>query len=183
LKPSAEQPLQILGFARNLEVRKERGWVSECYGERKEAPVVVFTVLAKGSEELVTFLLPDAGSVREIEALNGRAFEIESEGRHDVLLLRSSEAPQIETARFASDFDVAWARFDGADSRTPEELILINGHTLQFEGRDLLKSTRKISYMTVMPQVYADEPQSDQSVFIRVDPRLKSKSLCAVLTE
>jgi Heparinase II/III-like protein/Heparinase II/III N-terminus len=148
--------LQMAVFARNGEWRKERGWVSQCYGEKKEAPVFAFTVLAKGSEELVTFLLPEvAGAsakprVREIEALNGRAFEIDIEGQHDVLMLRDRIADPvrgwIETARLASDFDVTWARFDRESSRTPRELIVINGYTVECEGRALLTSTKRISH-------------------------------------
>ena len=147
--------LQMAVFARNGEWSKEQGWVSECYGERMEAPVFAFTVLANGSEELVTFLLPEvAGAsnrprVREIEALNGRAFEIDIGDHHDVLLLRDCLEPfvlrgEIETARFVSDFEVTWARFDQG-SRTPDELIVINGHTLRFEDRDLLRSAEKIT--------------------------------------
>ena len=83
----------MAAFAANGAWTKEHGWVSECYGEKKEAPVFAFTVLANGSEELVTFLLPEIAGhkprVREIEALNGRAFEIDVEGRHDVLLLQT----------------------------------------------------------------------------------------------
>lgn len=145
--------LQMAAFAKNGEWGKERGWVSECYGEKREAPVFAFTVLAKGSEELVTFLLPevagaiDKPKVREIEALNGRAFEIAVEGRHDILMLRDLSAGCIETARLASDFDITWARLDRESSRTPDELILINGHTLEFEGRALLRSTKRISYL------------------------------------
>jgi len=149
--------LQMTVFARNAKWTKESGWVSQCYGEKKEASVFAFTVLAKGSEELVTFLLPEvAGAsakpkVREIEALNGRAFEIDSESRHDVLMLLDQSADAVsgwvETARLGSDFDVTWARFDRHSSRTPDELILINGHMLEFEGRALLRSTKKISYL------------------------------------
>lgn len=149
--------LQMAAFAKKGEWTKERGWVSDCYGEKKEAPVFAFAVLAKGSEELVTFLLPqvagvsDKPEVREIEALNGCAFEIDFGGRHDVLMLRSSSTETIrgwvETARLASDFDVTLARFDREDSRMPDELILINGYTMQFEGRDLLRSTKRISYL------------------------------------
>jgi hypothetical protein len=149
--------LQIATFARNGEWETEQGWVSECYGEKREAPVFVFTILAKGSEELVTFLLPEvAGAsekprVRQIEAVNGRAFEIEIGGRHDILMLRhlsdtGAVRGWVETARFASDFDVTWVRFERENSRLPEELIVINGHTLQFEGRELLRSTERIGH-------------------------------------
>ncbi|MGH9905566.1 MAG: heparinase II/III family protein, partial [Pyrinomonadaceae bacterium] len=144
--------LQMAAFAKNGEWRRERGWVSECYGEKSSAPVFAFSVLAKGPEELVTFLLPevtgaiDKPKAREIEALHGLAFEIAIEGRSDVLMLRDLSAEWVETARLASDFDVTWARFDRESSRTPDELILINGHTLEFEGRALLRSTKRISY-------------------------------------
>ena len=149
--------LQMAAFSANGAWVTEPGWVSECYGEKREAPVFRFSVLANGSEELVTFLLPEVAGhkprVREIEALNGRAFEVQSDGKHDVLLLRDSYDNDgrvrgwIETARLASDFDIAWVRFDRESSRTPDEFILINGHTLEFEGRALLRSTKKISYL------------------------------------
>lgn len=147
--------LQMAAFAPNVEWREEQRWVSHCYGQMTAAPVFVFTVLAKGSQELVTFLLPEpAGAsrpkVRQIEALNGSAFEIENERQHDVLMFRSEfeefEAGWVETARLGSDFDVTWVRFSEG-SRTPDELILINGFSLEFEGRALLRSTKKISYL------------------------------------
>lgn len=149
--------LQMSAFAGNVQWRQEQRWVSECYGEMKAAPVFAFTVLANGSEELVTFLLPEvAGArpkVREIETLYGRAFEIDIGAKHDILLLRNPEQAWVETARFVSDFDVMWARFDKLDSRTPEELIVINGYTLQFEGRDLLKSRERINYKATQMNV------------------------------
>ena len=139
--------LQMAAFSGNGVWTREDGWVSECYGEKKEAPVFAFTVLANGSEELVTFLLPEIAGhkprVREIEALSGRAFEIDVEGRHDVLLLRSSGQARVETARFVSDFDVTWARFDRA---ALDEIIVINGRMLEFEGRMLLKSEERITH-------------------------------------
>jgi hypothetical protein len=146
--------LQMAAFGKNVEWREELRWVSHCYGEMTPAPVFVFTVLAKGSQELVTFLLPEpAGArpkARQIEALNGSAFEIENEGQHDVLMFLSQfeefESGWVETARLGSDFDVTWVRFSKG-SRTPDELILINGYSLEFEGRALLRSTKKINYL------------------------------------
>jgi len=136
--------LQITGFATNLELKQERGWVSECYGEKVEGPVVAFSVLANGSKELVTFLLPEAARVIEVEAKNGRAFEIDIDGRHDILLLRNSG--EVEALRFRSDFDLTLLRFGQDNSTVPEELIVINGHTVECEGRTLLTSTQRISH-------------------------------------
>ncbi len=87
--------LKMVAFAKNIEWSRENGWVSECYGEKKKASVVSISVLAKGSEELVVFLLPDGAGVREIESPNGRAFEIEIAGRRDVLKIDGKNRPQI----------------------------------------------------------------------------------------
>ena len=83
--------LQISAFAKNIEWSKEKGWISECYGEKREASVLSISVLAKGSEELVVFLLPDGAAVREIE---GRAFEVEIGGRRDILKFDGENQPQ-----------------------------------------------------------------------------------------
>ena len=69
--------------------------LANCEPKKKEASVLSIKVLAKGSEELVVFLLPDAGAVvREIEARNGRAFEVEIAGRRDVLKFDGENQPQ-----------------------------------------------------------------------------------------
>jgi len=87
--------LKMSAFASNIEWSTENGRISECYGEKKDAPVLTINVLAKGSEELVVFLLPDAGAVvREIEAPDGRAFEVEIAGRRDVLKFDGKNQPQ-----------------------------------------------------------------------------------------
>jgi len=92
--------LQISAFAKNIELDTEKGWISECYGEKKEASVLSISVLAKGSEELVVFLLPEGAAVREIEA---RAFEVEIAGRRDRLTFRDGEnQPQIYTDEHGS---------------------------------------------------------------------------------
>ena len=87
--------LKMVAFAKNIEWSRENASVSECYGEKKKASVLSISVLAKGSEELVVFLLPDGAVVREIESPNGRAFEIEIAGRRDVLKIDGQNRPQI----------------------------------------------------------------------------------------
>lgn len=150
--------LQLSVCAAGGEWTREHGWVSSCYGEKEEAPVFAYTILAKGSEELVTFLLPQVSGVhprplvREIEATEGRAFEIEIAGKHDLLLIRGlpgETAGRVETARLASDFEIAWARFGNERTRAPEQLVLIGGQTLELEGRQILKSNRRIDFLAV----------------------------------
>ncbi len=148
--------LQVTTFGERGEWLRETGWVSHCYGSREESPLWVFGAESNGPVELITVMVPERlGStfrpfVREIEALNGRAFEINTEDKHDVLLLRRGwglENGQVETPRFGSDFDVAWVRFANERARSPEELVLIGGETVELDGRILLKSTRTIDYL------------------------------------
>lgn len=138
--------LRIVAFGPDLELKEERGWVSQCYGEKTEAAVLSFTVLANGSAELVTFLVPEVARVGEIEAIGGRAFAIEMGELRDVLMLRDPDAKQVETARFESDFAATWVRFERENPQTPAELIVIDGQTLRFEDREVLQSAKTISH-------------------------------------
>ncbi|HEY1402897.1 MAG TPA: hypothetical protein VGB05_02085, partial [Pyrinomonadaceae bacterium] len=64
----------------------------------------------------------------------------------DCLLLRAGDAPQVETARFASGFDWTWLRFRGDDSE-PQELIAIDGQTLRVDGREVIRSGARAGYL------------------------------------
>jgi hypothetical protein len=149
--------LQLATFAQGGQWTEESGWVSHCYGEKVAAPVFAFSMSARGSQELITFLLPEAigastkPSARQIEALAGQAFSLDFNGRHDVLMWREAEREAdpawSETVQFASDFELVWARFERNDHRRIEELLLIDGHRLEFEGRELLRSKKKIDYL------------------------------------
>jgi hypothetical protein len=149
--------LQIATFAPGGEWTKERGWVSSCYGGKEEAPVFAYSVLGNDAEELVTFLLPEAlGThprpvVREIEATDGRAFEIRIGDQHDVLLIRDPSylAGCVETARLMSDFELTWARFANDRARIPDELVLIGGQLLEFEGREILQAGKRIDFLSL----------------------------------
>ncbi|PYS82031.1 MAG: hypothetical protein DMF67_14530 [Acidobacteria bacterium] len=129
--------------------RKEQGWVSECYGQRAAAPVLIFSNEAAGAQEFITFMLPKPAQaprtqVEEIEARGGRAFEVLDGDRRDVLLL--GDGGPVETASVASDFEWAWMRFAPGAS-TPEEMLLINGRQLSLEGQELLRAGRRLGYV------------------------------------
>ena len=136
--------------------------------EARRSTAISFSVLASSSEELVTFLLPErlgvgSNAVQKSRLLMGvpRSISIAS----DVMIIRDltndpvsgwaetvrlandSVRGWVETVRLASDFNLIWARFDSEDAHTPEELILIDGHTLELEGRTLLRSTKKINHL------------------------------------
>jgi hypothetical protein len=149
----ADGGLQIIAFANNGRWGKEDGWVSHCYGEKALAPVFVFSGDVRGTEEFVTFMIPSIGippsrnAVREVEAIGGKAFEVTDENSLDIVMIRYDQ--RVEMARLASDFEWTWARFSSEGSQVPEELVLINGQTLELEGRQILKSVRRIKYLVV----------------------------------
>jgi hypothetical protein len=135
----------MVAFADNGTWRKEDGWVSHCYGEKQPAPTGVFS--ATGVAEIVTFMLPGRisdRSVQEVEAIGGRAFEIAGDKTFDIVLI--GNGARVEMSRLASDFEWAWLRFsDGG--RVPDEFVLIGGQRLKLEGREILRSARRINYL------------------------------------
>jgi hypothetical protein len=54
---------------------------------------------------------------------------------------------RVEMARLASDFEWTWARFAAEDALVPEELLLIGGQMLELQGKEVLRSGRRIRYL------------------------------------
>jgi hypothetical protein len=133
----------------NGQWRREEAWVSHCYAHKEPARIYAFTAQIKGDSEIITFLLPQRVGTnwraREIEAIGGRAFEIAHENGLDVVMIRTAE--RVETARLASNFEWTWTRFPQDGGLLPEEFVLLHGQTLELEGREILKSARRISYL------------------------------------
>ncbi|HUS09700.1 MAG TPA: alginate lyase family protein [Pyrinomonadaceae bacterium] len=145
------QGLSILSFAREGRWRREEGWVSHCYGDKAPARVYVFSAPVSNDADLVTFLLPQAGVlagkrlVRDSEAIGGKAFEVAHDNGFDLVMIRSSD--RVESARLVSDFDWTWARFSSGEENAPTELVLINGTSLELNGRQILRSEKRIDYL------------------------------------
>ncbi len=142
--------LKIAGFAKNGAWRKEEAAVSHCYGERAPAPAFLFSTTA-ATEDLTTFLLPRLGAhsatlqVSEVEAIGGHAFAVVSENTRDIVMIGGGG--RVEMARLAADFEWTWARFSRSDESIPDELVLIGGHSLELQGKEVLRSGRRINYL------------------------------------
>jgi len=148
--------LKIYAFAANGHWGLEQQSVSHCYGEREPADVCVFSANAV-DEEFVTFLLPlpvptpvsgakfSQVRISQVEASGGRGFEVISGMAVDLVMIGNGQ--RVETTRMASDFDWTWARFSSAGASVPEELVLIGGQTLELEGREVLRSERRVNYL------------------------------------
>ncbi|HSD46787.1 MAG TPA: alginate lyase family protein, partial [Pyrinomonadaceae bacterium] len=143
---AAPESLQILSFAENGAWRTEEGWVSHCYGEKASAPVRVFSATADGDFEIVTFLLPRAARVEEIETTGGRGFELRTGHFRDRLILRDRSAPLAQTASIVTDFDCAWIRFAG-DGATPDEVVALGGSKLELNGTQIVNSAERVEHL------------------------------------
>jgi hypothetical protein len=140
--------LDLHTFAGKGRWRREEGWVSHCYAQRNAARIYRFSASLGPERAALTFALPrTAGarwSVRAIEAVGGRAFELSNENWLDLVMIRDNE--KVETAQFASDFEWTWARFARTEGTIPEEVVLINGQNLLFKGRRLLQGPQHTRY-------------------------------------
>lgn len=149
----ASSGLDLFAFARGGAWREHEGLISTAYGAAAPAPVCTFAFNG-GAEEVFTLLVPRAAgaaaqlTAREIEAVGGRAFELQdgTTATRDYLLVRANDARSIETAQLASDFAWTWLRFDG-DGAEPRELIALGGKSLRLDGREVLRSPSRINYL------------------------------------
>jgi len=148
-----ENLLSINTFDSAGQWSRETGWVSYCYGSKDEAPVATFSTQVVGDANVVSFLLPQIGAlkanltVREIEAINGRGFEVSHEQGFDVVMIAAAPGREVETERLASNFVWTWARFSNREDSMPTDLILLDGSVLKLEGREMLKSSARVGYL------------------------------------
>ncbi|MBA3442660.1 MAG: heparinase II/III family protein [Pyrinomonadaceae bacterium] len=146
--------LEMFSFGAGGEWAEQKGWVSQCYGERTPAPIGVFSTMAEGAQEFFTFLVPRRteaakAQVREIEAAGGRAFEVLDvldKGRRDLLL--AGDRHTVETAGIASDFAWSWLRL-AHYQRTLKEMVLLGGHRLLFDGQEIFIAAEPVGYVAI----------------------------------
>jgi Heparinase II/III-like protein/Heparinase II/III N-terminus len=143
----ATDALKIASFGSDSVWQREERSVSHCYGAEEPATVYNFSTVAANAD-MVTFALPeteDLREVREVEAIGGRAFEVVGAGSQDIVMIKSGA--RVEMAKLAADFDWTWARFADENATVPEELVLIGGQVLELQGREVLRSARRINYL------------------------------------
>jgi uncharacterized heparinase superfamily protein len=129
--------------------RTSEGFVSPCYGKLVQSPRATFSMRGAGSQDFISLLMPDAESIaetsaREIEAVGGRAFEMNFGAARDMLLM--SEEAYAESMRVASDFQWAWMRFETGED-IPSEAILIRGRRLKLYGLEVLYAKEPLAYL------------------------------------
>lgn len=150
----ADAPImELFTFAGDGSWHIEDGWVSDCYGARKPAPVCIFSEEGAGSKEFFTLIMPVAQSTAieaiELNARGGRAFELKRQNLIDIQLARSEESIEsnapIEAESFVSDFDWAWIRLSADE--VIEELVLVGGRTFSMHGRQIVNLPEATEYV------------------------------------
>ncbi len=154
---------------------REDDWVSDAYGARAPSFVYRYSANIEGTQDFISFLVPRRAhdnrvQAREIEAENGRAFEVRSieasdsqaravqahgnqssdndSGRsktaaYDEVLIGDGE--MISTKQIRSDFHWTWARYLDGQS-VPCEIVLINGSHFAFADEEIINTAAHLNY-------------------------------------
>ncbi len=124
-------------------------WISNCYGERVNAPLRRFVTSGTGCQEFFTFLLPaDSGlkkpEVFETPVAGGRAFVIKFRDYFDLFVFADGDR-LVRTEFFNTNFRYTWARLS-AEENLPEEFVLIGGSNFSIGGREIISYPKKIDF-------------------------------------
>ena len=162
------------------EWKSNESWISNCYGERVNAPLRRFVSGGIGKQEFFTFLLPlDAGlskpDVIETPVGGGRAFIVNFRDYTDLLVFADSEQ-MIRTEFFNTNFRFTWARLY-ADETLPEEYILINGSKFSVGVREVLNYPKKLEFATARRFGNKINVQAGDTIFSVSLPQSRSNKL------
>jgi hypothetical protein len=149
-RPREAPGVDIFTFGIDQALLQQDGLVSCCYGALAPAPVLTVSRMAQGPQGFITFLVPwgaatQSTRVERVSSSSGHAFDLSADGRRDLLLLSDGRA--VETGRCRSDFDLAWLRLM-RDGNGIEEMVLLGGHRLSFDGRVVLEGKDRIEHLT-----------------------------------
>jgi hypothetical protein len=157
--------------------RREDAAVSECYGAKMPGRVYAYRIEVSGNAEIFTLLLPRSAavstpySVREVEAIGGKAFEISHGNGFDVVMIRHGVAGQkVEMERLSSDFEWTWARFVTREERVPLELVALDGSGVDLEGRRILKWQNPVEYLVAKRTAVGFAGETSEGNFVRELP-------------
>jgi hypothetical protein len=132
--------------------RREDGAVSDCYGSKVPARVYAYSLEISGNTEIFTLLLPrnaasaNPFSIREVEAIGGKAFELNHANGFDVVMIRG-DGQRVEMERLSADFEWTWVRFASREDRVPVELVALGGSSIDLEGRTIFKWQNPVEYL------------------------------------
>lgn len=166
---SSGSGLKLFAFGEGGSWRTKEGWVSDCYGARRASAVEVFSARTQGTQEFVTFLIPQTAAektiVRALEAISGQAFEVEFESANDLLILGTGR--EVNTSRVSTDFEWAWMRFARATSELAE-IILLGGQSLVLDGMEIVRTQSRVGFISLRRAGHEVHVQTDASENLQV---------------
>ena len=147
----AEIGLRLFTLGDNGNWEKKESPISNCYGEKTNAPLLQFASSGVGAQEFFTFLLPsetaaDAPQVVEVQLNGGRAFVINYQGYQDIFIFTDGEQI-VHTEIFNTNFRFLWARLSAGES-LPEEFVLIGGTNFSLDGREIINYPNELEFAT-----------------------------------
>ncbi len=136
-RPQDDAGIEIFISSPNGEWRDETSWVSRAYRQRAAVKAPTLRFRAAGATQIASIIVPrqvhDANlTVRSLAAEEGKAFEVVDGQKRDFVLLGPA---RVSSHQIVSDFQLVWLRFNVGSE--PEEMLLLHGQRLTFEGREL----------------------------------------------
>jgi Heparinase II/III-like protein/Heparinase II/III N-terminus len=170
----------VITIGDNGSWNKEEGWVSTCYGERHNAPLLRYATKGSGPQEFFTFLFPaspfsEPPAVLETEIAGGRAFVVNFRDYRDVFVF-SDGGEIIRTEFFDSDFRFLWARL-GQGDEVPEEFVMVNGSYFFAEGREVINHSGNLKFAAARRLGNRLNVRTNDNVFSLSLPQTKPHTL------
>lgn len=174
-----EVGLRLFTFGDNGGWQRKESWVSNCYGERVNAPFLRYVSKGIGPQEFFTFMLPNEDGfykpeVFETEVIGGRAFVINYRDYQDLLVFADSDQV-VRTELFNTDFRFLWARLSLGE-KLPEEFVLINGKNFSMGGRDIVNYPHNLEFAIARRLGNKLNVRTSESVFSVSLPQTNSKT-------
>ncbi len=177
--PTNETGLRLFTFGDNGIWQRKESWISNCYGERVNAPFLRFISSGIGPQEFFTFMLPvengfDKPEVFETEVIGGRAFVINYRDYRDLFVFADSDQV-VRTELFNTNFRFLWARLSQGD-QLPEEFVLINGKNFSLGNRQVVNHPKNLEFAIARRLGNKLNVRTNESVFSVSLPQTTSKT-------
>ena len=143
--------LRLFTFDGGGRWKRTENWISSCYGERENAPLLQFESNGTGAQEFFTFILPtnefaEKPEVFESEVAGGRAFAVKYRDYWDLFVFADGGGI-VRTEFFNTNFRFTWARLSAADEM-PEEFVLVGGTRFSVGTREIVNHPKRLNFAT-----------------------------------
>lgn len=141
---------RLFTFGDNGNWQRKESWISNNYGEKKNAPFLRFVSKGVGAQEFFTFALPaEIGlpkpEVFETNVSGARAFVVNYRSYWDLFVFADSSENIVRTEIFNSNFRFLWARLSAGD-QIPEEFVMVGGTNFTIGNREIINYPNELQF-------------------------------------